>query len=352
MSVSVYRRMHFLEFGQPDVFQWAESSIRDLEPDEVVIRVKYIGVNFADIIARRGYYKWAGKPPICPGFEVSGVIEAKGKEVEFPLGTRVLAVTRFGGYAEVLVAKKKLVKRLPEGMTFEEAAALPTVYVTAYHCLKEIMRAKSGEDIFIQAVAGGIGIAALQISKYKGLTVYGTAGSDEKLEFAKSFGLDYGINYNQTDFEKVLLEKTQGEGVKFILDSLGGYGLRKGMRCLKPGGHAVTIGAAGVLPPSGLNFGSLKEWRRIGVDLIKGGYYHPFSLIEHNVTLSGLQILLLWDRMDYLAGLIDELIELYRIGAIRPHIDKIFPLEKASQAHTYMEQRKSKGKILLTTDHA
>lgn len=347
-STSEFKRKVFDRFGAPEVFRWEPCVIRSLEADEVLIRVKFIGVNYADIIARRGYYKWAEQPPICPGFEVSGEIIDRGDAVTLPVGTKVLAVTRFGGYAEAVIVEQSRVWEIPENMNFETAAAIPAVYLTAYHSLMEVMRIRRGEDILIQAVAGGVGTAALQIAKYVGLTVYGTASTEEKLQYARTFGLDYGINYAREDFEVAMRRLTQNRGVKFLLDSLGGHGLRKGIRCLKPMGHAVTIGAAGIIPPQGLSWQSAREWKRIAGDFIRGGVYHPFYLIEHNTSISGVQVLLLWNEFDYFQRVMRELLNLHQAGVIKPHIDAIFPLEQVAAAHRFVEQRHSKGKVLLS----
>jgi NADPH2:quinone reductase len=258
-----YRRMLFRRFGTPDMFEWDAIRPRALAPGEVLVQVRFIGVNYADIIARRGYYKWAGRPPICPGFEVSGEVIEVGPDVRIGIGTPVMAVTKFGGYTEALIVPQEHVFQLPVGMTLREAAAFPAVYITAYHSLVEVMRIRKGDDILVQAVAGGVGIAALQIAKHYGLTVYGTASSDAKLDYAKLFGLDHGINYLREDFEAAVQRLTGGKGVKFVLDSLGGYGLRKGVRCLQPGGHVVTIGAAQIIPPVQFRLG---EWARIIAD--------------------------------------------------------------------------------------
>jgi NADPH:quinone reductase-like Zn-dependent oxidoreductase len=349
-SASEYKRKVFHRFGAPEVFQWEPLAIPNLKSDEVLIRVKFSGVNYADIIARRGYYKWAGALPICVGFEVAGEIIDKGESVALPIGTKVLAVTKFGGYSEAVVTEQNRVWQIPAGMSLEEAAAMPAVYLTAYHSLMEVMRIRRGEDILIQAVAGGVGIAALQIAKHIGLTVYGTASTEEKLQFARMFGLDFGINYVREDFEIAMRRLTANRGVKFLLDSLGGNGLRKGMRCLKPMGHAVTIGAAGIVPPYGVNWNSAKEWKRIAGDFMRGGIYHPFYLIERNISLSGVQVLLLWDELEYFQRVMRELIAWYEAGVIKPHVDAVFPLDQAAEAHRFVEQRRSKGKVLLTTD--
>lgn len=348
-SSADFKRKVFHRFGAPEVFQWESFAIPPLQADEILIHVKFIGVNYADIIARRGYYKWAGALPICPGFEVSGEIIARGENVTLPIGEKVLAVTRFGGYSEAVITEQNRVWRIPASMSLEEAAAIPAVYLTAYHSLMEVLRIRRGEDILIQAVAGGVGIAALQIAKHIGLTVYGTASTEEKLLFARSYGLDFGINYVRDDFEIALRQLTQNRGVKYLLDSLGGNGLRKGIRCLQARGHAVTIGAAGVVPPQGISWQSAKEWKRIVGDFIRGGVYYPFYLIERNISISGVQVLLLWDQLEYFRRVMDELIAWHQAGVIKPHVDAILPLAQAAEAHRLVEQRRSKGKILLST---
>ena len=348
-STGEFKRKIFHHFGAPEVFQWETFAVSPLQPTEVLIRVKFIGVNYADIIARRGYYKWAGALPICPGFEISGEVIARGENATLSIGEKVLAVTRFGGYSEAIVAEQNRVWKVPASMSLEEAAALPAVYLTAYHSLMEVMRIRRGEDILIQAVAGGVGIAALQIAKHIGLTVYGTASTEEKLQLARSFGLDYGINYVRDDFEIAMRQLTQNRGVKYLLDSLGGNGLRKGIRCLKARGHAVTIGAAGIVPPYGLNWNSAKEWKRLAGDFMRGGVYHPFYFIERNISVSGVQVLLLWDELEYFQRVMDELMAWHQTGIIKPHVDAILPLAQAAEAHRLVEQRRSQGKILLST---
>jgi NADPH:quinone reductase-like Zn-dependent oxidoreductase len=340
-----YRRMLFRRFGPPEVFEWEAQQPRTLAAGEVLIGVRFIGVNFADIIARRGYYKWAGRPPICPGFEVSGEVMAVGPGVRISVGTPVAALTKFGGYTEALIVPETQVFPLPAGMTLEQAAAFPAVYITAYQSLVEVMRIRAGDDILIQAVAGGVGIAALQIAKHYGVTTYGTASSDTKLDYARAFGLDHGINYVREDFEAVLKRLTAGRGVKFVLDSLGGYGLRKGIRCLKRGGHAVTIGAAAIVPPARFH---LREWGRIIGDLLRGGVYHPFYFIELNRGLSGVQILLFWDQAPYLRAIVERLLDMYTAGGIKPPVSEIFPLAQVGDAHRLIESRRSQGKVLLS----
>lgn len=347
MTAQSYRRMIFRRYGPPSVFEWDDARLRPLGAGEVLLRVRYIGVNYADIIARRGYYKWIGHPPACPGFEVAGEIIDRANDVELPIGTRVAAVTRFGGYSQALIVPVDRLIRLPDQMPLQDAAALPAVYITAYHCLVNVMRVRPGDSILIQAVAGGVGTAALQLARHFGLTTFGTASSQAKLEYARQNGLEHGINYLNEDFDTAVLRMTDGRGVQFVLDSLGGYTLRKGMRCLSPGGHCVTIGAAGVVPPTGFGLGPIREWRRIVTDLVRGGVYHPFKLIERNVGISGVQVLLLWEHTNKLRSIIEDLLSLYERGAIKPSISAVYPLAEVARAHEFVESRASTGKVLL-----
>jgi NADPH:quinone reductase-like Zn-dependent oxidoreductase len=342
------RRIVFERYGGADTLRLRDYPLARLGVGELLVETAYAGVNFADVIARRGYYKWAPKPPMCPGFELSGVVVDAGPNTRTPVGARIFAWTRFGAYAEHVVVEESCSHQVPQGMSLQEAAALPAVYATALHCLTQVLRVRKGEDILIQAVAGGVGIAALQIAKHLGLTVYGTASSKQKLDFARQFGLDHGINYATQDFADEVKRLTSGRGVRFLLDSIGGATLRKGMGCLATPGHAVCIGAAGLMPPQGVGAAALGEWARVAADLVKGGVFHPFGLIERNQGLSGVQILLLWNERTLLKNLMEELLGLFAAGAIKPHVFRTFPFTEAAAAHRLLESRGSHGKLLLS----
>jgi NADPH:quinone reductase-like Zn-dependent oxidoreductase len=303
-------------------------------------------VNYADVLARRGFYKWAPGFPTCVGFELSGTVSAIGAGVtEHAVGDRVLAITRFGGYAEQVIVEARRAWRVPEGIGLDVAAALPAVYMTAWHSLREVARVREGDSVLIQAVAGGVGIAALQIAKHLGVETYGTASSPSKLDFARAQGLDHAIDYSKQDFEAEIKRLTRGRGVDFVLDSLGGEGLKKGYRCLARGGLVVTIGAAGVAP-AGRDPLSLL---RAGVELLRGGIFHPFQLIEDNRGIAGVQVLLLWDDLARLDRGLGELLDWLARGIVKPHIDSVHPLEEAARAHLALESRKTRGKLLLST---
>lgn len=339
------RRIVFRRFGGTSVLEVDRYSTPEPGPGEIRIDVAFCGVNYADVLARRGFYKWAPGFPTCVGFELSGTVSAIGAGVtEHAVGDRVLAITRFGGYAEQVIVEARRAWRVPEGIALDVAAALPAVYMTAWHSLCEVARVRKGDKVLIQAVAGGVGIAALQIAKHLGLETYGTASSPSKLDFARTQGLDHAIDYSKQDFEVEIKRMTNGRGVDFVLDSLGGDGLKKGYRCLARGGLVVTIGAAGVAPEGRDPLSLLKA----GVELLKGGIFHPFQLIEDNRGIAGVQVLLLWDDLDRLDRGLGELLDWLAKGIVKPHIDSIHPLERAADAHTAIESRKTRGKLLLS----
>lgn len=343
-GLAMARRIVFRKHGEPDVLEVGTVVDAQLGLGEVRVSVAFAGVNFADVIARRGFYKWAPTLPTCVGFEVAGTVSEVGPEVHtLAVGDRVLAIVRFGGYADEVVLEATRAWKVPEGKSLAEAAALPVVTLTAWHALCEIARIRSGESILIQAVAGGVGLAALQIAKHLGLVTYGTASSREKLSLARGLGLDHGIDYTKTDFEEEITRLTHGRGVDHVLDSLGGEGLRKGYRCLAPGGHLVTIGAAQVAPTSRDPLALLEA----GLELLRGGVFHPMQLIEHNRSISGVQVLLLWDELARIRRGMEQILRWWAEGVVTPHVDQVFPLASARDAHRYMESRRSRGKILL-----
>ncbi len=341
------RKVIFRRHGGPHVLEVVAVAEPVCSPEEVLVDVAFAGVNYADVLARRGLYKWADAPPTCVGFELAGTVCRVGERVEaFAIGDRVMAVTRFGGYADVVAVDARRAWKVPDSMSLEHAAALPAVYLTAWQSLVEVARVRSGESILIQAVAGGVGLAALQLSKHVGLVTYGTASTQAKLDTARRQGLDHGLTYGgngERTFEQVVTALTDGRGVDVVLDSLGGSGLRAGYRLLARGGRLVSIGAAGVAPASW----NPLELLRAGVDLARGGLFHPFQLIEDNRSIAGVQVLLLWDDVPRLDRGMSGLLALHREGKIAPVIDSVVPLDRASEAHTRLESRASVGKLLL-----
>lgn len=330
--------------GGPEVLKLRPREPVPVGPGDVRVKVSFAGVNFADLAARAGVYGPAPKAPFAPGFEVSGVIAEAGSESGYSVGERVLACTRFGGYTDDLVVAAARARRLPEGMSLEEAAALPAQYITAWHALTEVCRVREGESVLIHAAAGGVGTAAVQLAKVLGLHSYGTASTEEKIEYARGQGLQHGIVASRQDFQQEIMRLTAGRGVDVVLDANGGDSFRRSFDSLAPGGRLVVFGAAAAMPRSLKAIGDLPKslWA-----LWKQKKWGPFELIEKNVSVCGLQVLLLWDDVGLLGREIDALLALWAEGRIHPIVDKVFPLAEAAAAHVYLHERRTKGKVLL-----
>lgn len=330
--------------GGPEVLAVRERLPAPLGPGQVRVQVAFAGVNFADLAARAGVYGPAPAPPFAPGFEVSGTVLEADPATGFAPGERVLAVTRFGGYTDELVTDALRVRRIHEGMSLEEAAALPAQWLTAWHALTELCRVRRGESVLIHAAAGGVGTAAVQLARELGLVSFGTASTAEKIAYARSQGLQHGIVASEEDFVEAVRERTGGRGVDVILDANGGASFARSFDCLAPGGKLVVFGAAAAMPRSLRQIGDLP---RSLLALAQQKRWGAFELIERNASVMGLQILLLWDEVELLGRELDALLFLHRTGRIHPVVDRVFPLHEAAEAHRYLHARRTRGKVLL-----
>src|SRR5215467_6867296 len=226
------RQIWITRYGPPEVLAVKQAPDPEPRPDEVRIRVEASGVNFADIIGRVGAYPDLPPAPVVPGYEVSGRIDAVGTAVDGQwTGRHVFALTRFGGYADVVCVPIKQVFPCPQGLSTSEAAALPVNYLTAWQLLVVMGSLKKGETVLIHSAGGGVGIAATQIAKHVGAQVIGTA-SVTKHDRLRALGVDHLIDYRTEDFEARTREITSGRGVELILDPVGGSSLTKGYRLL------------------------------------------------------------------------------------------------------------------------
>ncbi len=335
------KQVEISKSGGINVLKIIENKIPSPQQGEVLIKVKYAGINFADVVMRQGLYKLAPKPPFVPGFEVSGIVSSTGPNVtEFKKDDLVLAATFFGGYSEYICVPSSQVRKIPAGINLAEAAAFPAVYMTAWLALKRVAP-KPGETILIHAAAGGLGTAIIQIAKHLKLKIIGTASTNEKLAFAKTQGLDIGINYSNKNFCKEVLKHTNGRGADICIDSVAGSILKDSYKSLALGGRLVILGAANLWPKN------LFAWIKTIYNFLTTKRFKSFELINKNCTISGLQLLGLWKEDFKLDEDLDELMKLLESGAIKPVIDKVFPVEQVKEAHKYIEDRKTKGKIVL-----
>ena len=336
------RVVEVTKYGQPEVLQVRERLEPVPEPNQVVIHVRAAGVNFADILMRLGLYTRTPKPPFVPGFEVSGVIEALGIDVPvLRVGDRVLASTfPGGGYADQVAVRADRVLPLPEGMSFEDAAALPVNYLTAYQALTYMANLRRGERVLIHAAAGGVGLAAIQLAKIAGAETFGTA-SASKHDFLGQQGLDHAIDYHTQDFEREVMGLTRGEGVDVVLDAVGANSYRKSYRLLRHCGRLICFGMSAAVPGKGRSLKALKAWWQTPS-------FNALDLIGKNRTVSGLHVGELGRANPKLVrSWMPELFRLYEAGQIKPHIGATFPLEQAAAAHHFIHDRKNLGKVLL-----
>jgi len=307
------------------------------------VRVSAAGVNFADTSARIGLYPDAPPPPCVVGYEVAGTIEAVGEGVDAArVGQRVMALTRFGGYSDVVCVPDGQAIHIPDAMTFEAAAAIPVVYLTAHHMLVYLGNVKKGDTVLIHAAAGGVGIAALQLCKHLGARTIGTA-SASKHEALREMGLDEAIDYRTQDFETEVKRLTGGRGVDIALDAQGGSSLHKSFRSLAPTGRVYAFGAASFQPEGTRSFFSLVKGL-LGSPLFA---LHPLRLMNENRGIHGVNVGHLWEETALLRNQLDALVALWSAEVVRPVVDAVIPFVEAPEAHRRLMERRNVGKVVL-----
>lgn len=330
--------------GGPEVLQVQKKADPVPGPLQVKIRVRASGINFADLLARRGIYPSAPKKPCVVGFEVSGVIESAGDGVDAPwLGKEVIAITRFGGYSDAVIVPFSRVFEKPRSLSFEQAASFSIAYLTAYQLLVVMGGLKNYETLLIHNAGGGVGLAALNIAKHLGSKTIGTASS-HKHEFLRKRGLDDVIDYTRQDWTSEVKKLTDGKGVELIIDSIGGRHLHKNYQALRRTGRLGTFGislAASTNRSAKLNLiKAVLQTRR----------YSPIRLMNANKGIFGVNLGHLWAEEDRVHGWMEEIHKGIEEGWVNPHVDKSFPFERAAEAHAYIENRKNIGRVVLVPD--
>jgi NADPH:quinone reductase-like Zn-dependent oxidoreductase len=327
------------------VLEVRETPDPEPKPGEVRVRVHAAGLNFAEAMARQGLYPDAPKPPCVVGYEGSGVVDALGAGVTSPtIGTRVLFLSRFGAHASAVCMAANQALPMPDSMSFEEGAALPVNYLTAYHMLFQIARVRGGEHVLIHMAAGGVGTAVLQLSRtVPGLVTYGTA-SGAKHEHVRSNGCQHAIDYRTQDYVSEIGRLTNGRGLDLVLDALGGTDWKKGYSLLKPTGMLVAFGFAN------MNTGGRRKIAHVLRQLTTIPRYSPMKLMSDNRAVAGVNMGHLFGEVDLLSRHCAALLRLYELGQIKPHVFKAFPFSRAAEAHEELERGKSVGKIVLVPD--
>ena len=337
------RQVWITKAGPPEVLQVKEAADPQPKAGEVRIRVEAAGVNFADIMGRMGLYPDLPGIPVVVGYEVGGRVDAVGESVDRAwVGRDVLAMTRFGGYSDVVCVPVNQVFVRPAGMSAAEGAALPVNYFTAYMLVIAMGGLRKGETMLVHSAGGGVGIAATQLAKHIGANVIGTA-STSKHEFLRSIGVDHLIDYRREDFEKRTMDITRGRGVELILDAVGGDSFKKGYRVLAPTGRLGMFGMSSAATGKERSLVSLLRT----VVSMPWLQFTPVSLIDHNKGVFGVNLGHMWNEVDRIRGWADHLLALWGSGVVKPHVDKIFPFAEAAAAHHYIQDRRNVGKVLL-----
>lgn len=335
------RQIWITKRGGPGVLEVREAPDPHPQAGEVRIRVKACGINFADILARKGLYPDAPRLPAVVGYEVSGDVDSVGEGVADELvGKPVLAVTHFGGYSDAVVVPAQQIFEKPSSLGYEEAAALPVIYLTAYQLLVVMGGLKQGESILIHNAGGGVGLAALDIAKKLGAITYGTS-SPGKHEFLRERGFDHLINYRNEDWEDALRDLTNGRGVELIIDPIGGRSWSKSYRSLRPTGRLGMYGASALSAPGPRSF------IRIVKFLFQLRRYSPIALMNDNRSVFGVNLGQMWRETGKVNSWMRALLDGVSEGWVQPYVDMSFSYDDAASAHQYIEDRRNIGKVVL-----
>jgi NADPH2:quinone reductase len=321
------RVAQFSEFGGPQALRLEEVAEPEPGPDDILIKVTAVGLNFFDTLLLRNEYQVSPPLPFSPGAEIAGSVEGLGDKVaDFSLGQRVVAYVGGNGCREKVVTKARNAVSIPDGVSDEIAAGIPITYGTALHGLKDRAQLKPGETVAVLGAAGGAGLAAIEIAKLMGARVIAVASSGDKLAFAREHGADEGINYEAEDLKTRLKQLTVPKGVDVLYDVVGGDSAEPSLRAMAWGGRYLVLGfASGTIPRVPLNLVLLKGCSIVGV------FWTSFVEREPDRHRANMVQLLDWCREK----------------AISPHIHASFSLIETSKALSLIEGRKVTGKVIV-----
>jgi len=322
------------ELGSPDVLKYEDVDDHSPAPDKLRVGIEAAALNFGDLLQIKGEYQVKPDLPFIPGWEIAGTVLAAPDGTGFAPGDRVFGGVendglRSGGYAQETDVSPLAAMRIPDEMTFDDAAAFMVIYQTAHFALHRRGNLQPDETLLVHGAAGGVGSAAVQLGKIAGATVIATAGSDEKVELCKELGADVAINYKTQDFAEVVNEHTRRKGADVVFDPVGGDVFERSTKCIAFEGRLVVIGfTSGRVPEVRANHVLVKNYSVVG---LHWGLYrsrNPAPILEAT----------------------QELFDLYQQGKIRPHISARYPLSQAPEALNTMASGKTTGKVILVPD--
>ena len=331
------RAIVITKHGDPSVLKVQERPDPPIQAGHVRVEVAAAGVNFADTMARTGMYPEAPKPPMVVGYEVAGTVTELGDGVEgIAVGARVMAGTRFGGYASQVVVPTAAVVPLADSLSFEQGAAIPVNYATAWAGLHGYGSLQPGERVLIHAAGGGVGIAATQLAKRHGAEVHGTS-SPAKHDAIRGFGVDVAHDYRRDGWEKGL-----ESSFDLIMDAIGGASFKRSYKLLRPGGRLIAFGASSVQQGDKR---SLRHAAPEGLRMFRG--FNLIDQMSESKAVIGLNMLRLWDDRGSLKPWIDPLEALIADGTVQPVVSDAVPFDQAPDAHRIIAERRNVGKVVL-----
>lgn len=315
-------------------------------PGEVRIAVRHIGVNYADCVIRMGLYESAKRLvgwPITPGFEVAGVVDACGEGVDdLPVGTPVIAVTLFGGYASALVLPRRQVFPLPAGLTLAQGAALPTIFLTAWFALHELANLRAEERVLVHAAAGGVGSAAVQLARRAGARVTAVVGAAHKRELPLALGAEAVIVKPETPLWAAA-RRLAPAGYDVILDPNGVATLGDSYRHLAPLGRLVIYGFHSMLPRRG----GVPNWPKLAWDWLRTPRFNPLAMTVDNRSVLAFNLSFLGDRPERLLPAMQAILAGVAAGELQPPPLSHYPLARVGEAHRDLESGQTQGKLIL-----
>jgi synaptic vesicle membrane protein VAT-1 len=313
---------------------------------EVRIDVRAIGVNYADVVVRMGLYASAREYvgwPITPGFEVSGTVGALGDGVtDLRVGDPVVAVTRFGGYSSQVVVPRHQVFRKPEPLSFEQAAGIPAVYMTAWFALYELAHPRPDATVLIHSAAGGVGGALIQLCKLRGCTVVGVVGRTAKIEAARELGADHVIDKSTQSLWREA-KHLAPHGYDVILDANGVSTLRDSYAHLRRAGKLVVYGFHSMLP----KVGGRPRWTKLAADWVRTPRFSPLDMTNESRSVLAFNLSYLFDRHDLLAEGMGDILGWFTAGTLRAPPIGTYPLADVARAHADLESGTTVGKLVL-----
>jgi len=311
--------------------------------NEVLIRVRAFGLNFADTSARKGQYMDAPPFPCVVGYEVSGTVASFGSACKgFNLGQKVIGFTNFGGYAEYTVAIMEVVYPLPATWSYADGAAVPVVYVTAYHSFLHTGLIQPGDRVLIHACAGGLGLACLQLAKLYKCEVFGTCGSDAKVKLLQEKGVDHAINYSTQEFDAEVKKITNGQGVDITIDSIGGSYIKRDLSITRAGGRVIGCGGAGLSERGLLQLPSLVS-NALSMSTLNG-----IEMLLKAKSVCGVNMKQIADnRPDIVQKCLVESMKLFESGQLTLDKPTEMDWKDIGKAHDLLETRRTTGKIVL-----